>query len=146
MAQKVRRKAKRGEAPTSDCLLLCDDVLISQGKNKHSLMGVIGGIGVTEFPAVLAGYVAYARFSNVYSGSKVEISLISADTEEPLFKARAEFPAQSDPLGVYTLVIQIKPFRVPAPGRYLFGAYHDGVAIATSPIIIQGLSDSQRAT
>ena len=137
---KRRKKVAKGhsEPPTSDCLLLCDDVLISQGKNKHSLMGVIGGIGVGGFPAVLHGYVAYARFSNVYSGQQIAIRFSSAASDEILFEATAEFPEQSDPLGVYTLVIPIQPFVVREEGRYLFGAYHNDVPVAASPIQIQG--------
>jgi hypothetical protein len=135
---KRRRKKAGGEAPTSDCVLLCDDVLISQGTGKHSLLGVIGGITVAGFPAVLGGYMAYARFSNVYAGQKITLKLISASTEESLLETEISFPAQSEPLGVYTVVTKVPHFIAREPGRYLFGAYHDGIPVATSPIVIVG--------
>lgn len=135
---KQRKKRRISEAPTSDCLLLCDDVLVSQGKNKHSLMGVIGAIGVTSFPSILGGYVAYARFSNVYAGQKINLKFTSAATDEVLFEGVAEFPGAHDPLGVYTLVVPIRPFTIKQPGRYIFGAYHDGIPIAASPVEIKG--------
>lgn len=133
-----RRKKAAGETPTSDCLLLCDDVLISQGKNKHSLIGVIGAVGVSEFPAILGGYVAYCRFSNVYAGRRITFRLSRAATDETLLEADAESPAQTDPIGVYTLILPLKAFVVREPGRYLFGAYDHGVPIAESPIQIEG--------
>jgi hypothetical protein len=134
-----RKKKAAGEAPTSDCLLLCDDVLVSQGKHKHSLMGVISIVGVPELPAVLGGYVAYCRFSNVYAGRKLKFKLSRASTDETLLQMDAEFPAETDPIGVYTLILALPPFAVREPGRYIFGAYDDGVPIAESPIQIQTL-------
>jgi hypothetical protein len=134
-----RKKKKLGlEGPTSDCLLLCDDVLISQGKNKHNLIGLIGGIAVRNFPAILEGYVAYARFSNVYGGQKITLKLSRGTDDATILEAEVPFPSQSDPLGVYTIVIPVPAFKVEEPGRYLFGAYHNGVPVASSPIIIQG--------
>ncbi len=92
------------EAPTSSCLLLCDDVLVSQGRQKHFLQGIIGVVGVTQLPAVIGGYVAYVRLSNVYASQKVTINFEEADTQEVLFEFEVGFPEKGDPLGVYTLV------------------------------------------
>ena len=65
-------------------------------------------------------------------------SLTRAATDESLLEANAEFPAETDPIGVYTLILPLKPFVVREPGRYLFGAYDHGVPIAETPIQIHG--------
>jgi hypothetical protein len=137
---KRKKKPKSGvESPTSSCVLLCDDVFVSTGKGKHTLSGIIGGVGVSSFPATLGGYVAYVRLSNVYSGGqKILLKLSAADTDQTLMEREEKLPHDSDPLGVYTLVIPVPAFRVTVGGRYIFGAYHNGVPIAVSPIIIQG--------
>jgi hypothetical protein len=139
MAKRQRKPRSGVESPTSDCVLLCDDVVVSQGKNKHTLVGIIGGIGVPRFPAVIGGYVTYVRLSNVYGGGqKITLRFSFAATDETIMETEARFPANSDPLGVYTLVAPIPQFVVAIGGRYIFGAYHNGVPIATSPILING--------
>jgi hypothetical protein len=136
MARKKVKKNGGVEAPTSSCILLCDDVLISQGRNKHVLQGIIGVIGVATLPAVLGGYVAYIRLSNVYGSQQVTVQLEDAETSGVLFAFDAAFPAQSDPLGVYTLVVPIRPFAVEKVGRYLFSVIYGGVPIASTPVLI----------
>jgi hypothetical protein len=126
------------ESPTCNCLLLCDDVLISGGRGKHYLQGVIGMLGAAEFPATIGGCVAYIRLSNVYADQKVSINLLNTRTEEIIFEFEAGFPDRSDPLGVYTLVVPIPPFVIAEPGRYLFNALHNNAPIAQSPIVVKG--------
>lgn len=143
---KRRKKPRSGvESPTSDCVLLCDDVLISQGKNKHSLVGVIGTIAVAGFPAVIGGYVSYVRLSNVYSGGqKISLRLSSAKNDETIMEAETGLPVQSDPLGVYTFITPLPLFQITEEGRYLFGVYHNGVPIATSAILVQGPAEEKQ--
>lgn len=137
---KRKKKPKSGvESPTSDCVLLCDDVVQSVGKGKHTLVGIIGGVKVPQFPATIGGYVAYVRLSNVYGGGqKIVLRLSVADTDQMIMETEAVFPPQTDPLGVYTLVVPVPVFRVLVGGRYIFGAYHNTIPIASSPINIIG--------
>ena len=145
MAKSKRKRSGGIESPTSDCVLLCDDVLVSQGKHKHTLAGLIGTILVPAFPAIIGGYVAYVRLSNVYSGGqKVTLRLSLASTDDTIMETVSVLPKESDPLGVYTLIAPIPAFVVHEPGRYLFGAYHNGVVpIATSPILLQGPTEEK---
>jgi hypothetical protein len=134
----AKRKSNPGtESPTCNCILLCDDVLVSVGKGKHFLQGVIGVIAVTKLPAVLGGYVAYVRVSNVYPAQVIEIKLERASDGAVLLDARPTFPPHPDPLGVYTFLAPVPPFRVEEPGRHLFTAYHNGVPFAQTPIEIR---------
>jgi hypothetical protein len=117
-------------------LLICDDVLVSQGKGKHFIQGVIGTIVARSFPAVIGGYVAYVRLSNVYPKAKLRIALVSADSDDEIFAFDVQADEKADPLGVVTLIIPIPPFTIDHPGRYIFCGKHDGVPFATTPISI----------
>lgn len=132
-----KKKGAVPETPTCNCALLCDDVLVSQGRGKHTLNGIIGAIGVEKLPAVLGWYVTYVRISNVYGEQRVIVNLEEAGTGEPVFEFEAKMPEQADPLGVYTLVVPVPPFRVERAGRYMFNAKSGGEILAQSPIIIQ---------
>lgn len=136
MAKRKPKKKATGEPPTCNCLLLCDDVLVSQGKGKHFLQGIIGAIGVPGLPVMLGGYVAYVRLSNVYGSQEVTLQLEEAATEEVLFGMNVKLGAQTDPLGVYNLMIPVPPFVVHRAGTYLFTAVHQGMPITYTPIVI----------
>jgi hypothetical protein len=111
-------------------------VLISQGKAKHFLQGIIGTIVVPALPAVIGGFVAYVRLCNVYDGQSISLTFENAGSAEILFRFDAELPARSDPLGVYTMILPIPAFEVHERGRYIFSAMHRGIPFAQSPILI----------
>jgi len=146
MAKARKKKRSEAESPTSDCLLICDDVLVSHGKDKHFLQGIIGTIIVRSLPATIGGYVAYVRLTNVYPSQSISLTFEDADSNEELFRFNANLPQKSDPLGVYTLVLKIPPFGVTHPGRYIFCARHGGVPFAQSPIrivLLEEISDEK---
>jgi len=133
---KARTPARPTEDPTCNCALLCDDVLISQGRGKHSLEGVIGAIAVTELPAVIGGFVTYVRLSNIYRDQVVSVSLDHADTGESVFEFEATLPSKTDPLGICTLIVPTPTFEIRSAGRYIFAVKSRGVPLAQSPINI----------
>ena len=134
----ARRKGSVPEHPTCNCALLCDDVLESKGRGKHNLIGIIGAILTPQFPAVLGGYVAYVRLSNVYGRQKVTIGLDDTASDEKVFEGGIDLPDIKDPLGGYTLVPPIPGFRIERPGRYMFSVKSGGIPLAESAILIQG--------
>jgi hypothetical protein len=115
---------------------------MSQGKGKHFLQGIIGAIGVPELPAIIGGFVAYVRLSNVYTGQNVKLTFENAQGEA-LFEISPPFPSQADPLGVHTLIIGIPPFPISEAGRYMFVANHGGIPIASSPVAIRVAQPAQ---
>jgi hypothetical protein len=135
---KSRKKATRGEAeaPTSSCLVICDEVLVSVAHGKHLLQGVINEINVPVVPIALGPFAAYIRLTNVYGGSEIRISLCKADDDEDVFAFPAKAPEVSSPLQSHTLIIRIPPFAIEESGRYIFSASHAGVPFAQSPIQI----------
>ncbi|MBL8745243.1 MAG: hypothetical protein JNK58_02685 [Phycisphaerae bacterium] len=142
MAKTRSKKGKRElpETPTCNCILLCEDVEISQGKGKHTLHGVIGTIVVPGLPTVLSsfpnGYVAYVRVQNVHGHKMLEVSLEEAATREPVFMFKADLPAKKDPLDLYTVCVPVIPFVIERDGLYWFTAMCEGSILAQSPIRI----------
>ena len=117
--------------------MLCDDVVMSMGRHKHNLIGLINGLAVPELPAMIGGYMAYVRGSNVYGEQAIRLVLEYADTEEEVLAIEGQFSKNSDPLSVYTLVVQLPAFKVEREGRYLFSAKHDGVPIAQMSLTVK---------
>lgn len=121
---------------TCDCALLCDDVLESHVKGKHSLMGIIGGIVVPSLPFPFGPCMCYVRLANLVTAKQVTLSLENADTAEILLSFQVEVPEQDHPLGVCTIVAPIPQFLIEKAGRYLFSAKSDGLPLAQSPIAV----------
>ena len=142
MAKKRQRRSKDSppETPTCNCVLLCDDVVVS-AKGKHTLIGIIGTIFVQKIPAIIGGYVAYVRISNVYQSQSVRVSLDHADSGKSAFEFNVPLQ-QADPLGVYTVIAPIPAFSVDAVGRYVFQAESRGEILAQSPIAIMNLGQA----
>lgn len=132
-----KRKARSVVPPTCNCIILCDDVVTSVGRNKHNLIGLINGINVPELPAVLGGFMAYVRGSNVHGEQTIRLTLEAADNEEEILGLEGQFTKETDPLSVYTVVLKLPPFKVEREGRYLFSAKHNGVAIAQMSLNIR---------
>lgn len=135
--KRLGRPTKKTEPPTCNCVLLCDDVLVSHAKGKHYLQGIIGVIVVPQLPATIGGYMAYVRVSNVYGTQKLRVSLDHGGSGEHLFAMEVQLPDKQDPLGLFTVVAKLPPFEVTEEGRYMFSAWSDGVQLAQSPIKIQ---------
>lgn len=142
MAKRRGKKSEKNEIepPTSDCLLLCDDVLASKRTGKHNLIGVIGTIVTPKLPHEIGGYVAYIRFANVYSGQKIVLTFKPASDEaSPLFQIEFETPNNSNPLSIATLQFKIPMFVVECDGRYKFQAEHAGVPFVSTTIMIRSI-------
>lgn len=137
MARQRRSKGSLPESPTCNCVLLCDDVIISQGKGKHTLVGVIGTIGVAGLPAVLAGSVAYIRIQNVYGSQRLVARFEFAKDNRTLFEFEVELTGDPDPLNVFNIIVPIRPFKVLEPGMYWFSILSGGAVLAQTPILIQ---------
>lgn len=130
--------ARVGEPPTSSCLVICEDVIRSSVRGSHTLVTVINGLSATHFPDTAGPFVAYIRLANVYPNQNLLLKFTNAATDEELFKFIAMSPQESDPLGNHTLILRIPAFEIPAAGRYVFSAVHNGVPFATSVIEVKG--------
>ena len=122
------------EPPTSSCLLLCEDILLSPSRDKHYLHGVIGKITAPKLPATIGPFSAYVRLSNVYANQQIRIEFSHSSSNDPIFSLQALSPQVSDPLAVHTMILAIPPMKLKKPGRYIFSASHAGVPFATTAI------------
>lgn len=137
MAKKKRKPAGPSVSPTCSCLLMCDDVVVSHGRDKHRLEGIIGTMAVPWVPHPVRGGVVYVRVSNVHQRQRITVRLGHADDDHgALWEIEAEIVNLNAPLDVHTLVAKMPPFVVEKPGRYLLEARYNGVAIASVPINI----------
>lgn len=134
--RKPRKRGRPKEAPTCNCALLCEDVLVSQARGKHMLHGVINVIFVPQLPSVVGPFVTYVRISNVYPNQTIHVSFERAEDGEKVFEFAAEPPERPDQLGVYTFVVTTPPFRLEQDGRYIFSVRSDGTPLAESPISV----------
>lgn len=132
-----RKRHVKGVPPTCNCIMLCDDVVVSAASNKHNLVGLINGIAVRELPAVLGGYMAYVRGTNVHGEQVIRLVLESADDEEEILAIEGKFTKETHPLSVYTVMLKLPAFKVERAGRYLFSAKHNGVPIAQMSLDIR---------
>lgn len=123
--------------PTCSCLVLCDDVVISHGLDKHRLDGIIGAITVPWVPHPAGGGVVYVRVSNVRQNLSLTVRLVSAEDDQPLWEIEAEILNRNEPLHVHTLVARVPEFLVSKQGKYVLEARHKGVPIASVPITIR---------
>lgn len=140
MAKKPPASTRRAPSvsPTCSCLVLCDDVVVSHGRDKHRLEGIIGAMNVPFVPHPVAGGVVYARVSNVHQNQRLTVTLVRADDDhQPLWEIEAEIVNRNEPLDVYTLMARVPPFMVKHAGRYLLEARHKGIPIASVPIMIR---------
>jgi hypothetical protein len=145
MAKRAKKKLAGGEPPMCNCLLLCDDVIVSHGRDKHVLQGVIGTIGLKGIPAVSGGHVVYLRLSNVYPNSKITVSFTNAETDQQLWEFKAEFVAGTQPLGVHTMIVRVPPFQVNKAGRHMLAVNHNGIPIVQTPITVHDVGSTDGA-
>lgn len=139
MAKKQRptgARPRRYDPPTCNCLLLCDDVIISHLMQKHVLQGVVGAVLVASVPAAIGPFVAYIRLSNVHSSEQIDFSFVNSEDNAVLLAFNAKSPEKSDPLGVYTFMVNIPRIPVEKEGRYLFEAKSREELLAQTPVLV----------
>jgi len=139
MAKKKVKKDRVPVAPTCSCLLLCEDVVVSHGTDKHMLQGVIGQITVPSLPTTLGGFVVYIRLSNVHAKQTVKVRFEHADSGEVLWELVAEVINQLDPLQVHTLIARVNAAKIEQAGRYILSANYDGLPVAQTPVLVHNL-------
>jgi hypothetical protein len=129
---KRKKKATRhtSESPTSSCLLLCEDVIVKYGQQRHFLEGIVSEMYTPSLPLQTGPSVAYIRMSNVYPNQKITLRFAHLETEDVVFELYVQAPPNSDPLKNQNIIAPIRPFMIHHSGRYIFSAMHNEVAFA----------------
>ena len=145
MAKKKRPVAKKiAEAPTSSCLIFCEDVTISVGKQLHTLHGVITDMYIPQLPALTGVGVVYMRLRNVYANQQFSLRFANLDSSEVLFEFGAQSGEASDPLGNHVIILNVPPFIMPCAGRYVFSAVHGDTTFAECVINVIGSDQREK--
>lgn len=143
--RRSRAKAAAPETPTCHCLLICDDVLESKARRKLTLVGVVDGVLATKFPALVGGFVVYARLSNIYGDQKVYLEIGRADETGPKLQCPAIVKAR-DPLGVATIITTVPAIPVDRPGRFMLSLmWHNQAIIQQMGFQIVGATEQEDA-
>jgi hypothetical protein len=121
---------------TCNCALLCDDVLQSHIKGKHTLVGIIGAIVTPSVPTAFGPCMCYVRLANLVTAKTIVVSLEHADSAEEVLSFQVDVPEQDHPLGVCTIVAPLPPMALDKAGPYLFSVKSDGFLLAQSPIAV----------
>lgn len=142
MAKRKKKATKNtSEAPTSSCLLLCEDVTVSLRNNLHTLHGVVSEMFVPRVPTMSGVGVAYIRFSNVYANQQIVLTIEHAETQKRVYIFPTQAPPDSDPLGNIVIILRIPPFEISHSGRYIFSANHNDISFAECVITVRAPSD-----
>jgi hypothetical protein len=147
MAKKRKNaKKKTGEAPTFSCILLCEDVTVSYGSDKHNLYGIVSEMFSPFLPFQTGRAVAYVRLSNFYANQRILIRFAHVETGDVIFEIPAIASKDSNPLTNHIIIAPVFPFVISRSGRYIFSALHDDIAIAECVITVKTLQDGQEIT
>jgi hypothetical protein len=131
---KKKVQPSEAEPPTSSCLLICEDILVSPSRDKHYLQGVISKIVVPKLPVTIGPLAAYVRLSNVYGSQQIEIAFSGGGEDKPIFSFVATSPPSSNPLETQTIMLGLPVIKLKKPGRHVFSASHGGVPFATTNV------------
>jgi hypothetical protein len=140
----AKRKGKAtkftSEPPTASCLLLCEEVTVKYGLDKHILEGIISEMNAPGLPFMTGPGVAYVRMSNVYPNQKMTLRFAHLETAEVVFELSIQAPPNSDPLRNQIIIAPIRPFVIYHSGRYMFGAIHNDIPFAECMIEVKAPS------
>ena len=125
--------------PSVLAILLCDSIIVEQGSNKKTLVGVFTHVNAASFPALLKmGF--YARLTDLEGDYRFEVRIVrlEGNAEDLMAGAETEFKAD-DRLAILDLALNLPPMPFPGPGRYEFQLFADSVYIGRATLYLQPL-------
>jgi len=113
--------------PSVLAILLCDWIIIEQGTEKKTLVGVFENLKSTGFPVVRPmGF--YARLTDLEGHYHFTLRIVRLNGDKEDFMAGAEFNFKSDDrLGTLELALNLPAVPFTEPGRYEFQLSADGI-------------------
>lgn len=126
----MSKKETRANKPVPQCLamILCDQIIVEQGTNKHVLIGTFSQISVAKLPAVHPAmwvFIALTEGRGEYNGL---LKLLHAETNQVLFEAAGPLGFEN-PLQVLEIRMLIPPIRFEEPGVHCLDLYVDGAQV-----------------
>jgi len=120
--------------PTLLAILICDQVVQDPATGKHSLLGMFSRISAAEFPCVHLQLHVFASLTGGHGAATGLLWLVrkGAESAAPILETSGsvEFP---EPQAIVGLIFNVVNLSLPAPGRYSFDFYCNGVLLGSAP-------------
>ena len=108
--------------PTVTAMLVCDQIVVEQGTNKKSLIGVFEVINALGFPTFVPRLSVYVRL--VDASGKYPFKLRLVKLKDETMVADVDLEANiSDQAHASELVFNFIGLGIPEPGKYEFQLY-----------------------
>jgi hypothetical protein len=115
--------------------LLCRDVAIVPGAATMSLVGLFNARSYSQWPSPLDPFFFYALLVGGEGDGLLEFVVLSATTEQMIYRYRRWYTIPGPDLPVHLL--RIKRCVFPLPGRYLVSLRFDGEILTQRPLDVQ---------
>lgn len=115
-------------------ILLCDQIIVEQGTNKKSLIGLFDRLHTQEVPATRRlGF--FARLTDLEGTYNFEIRVVYLGHEEESVGTVkiSDFQIQ-DRLGMVDIALNLPPVPFPRFGRYEFQLFADDVYLGRAVV------------
>jgi hypothetical protein len=117
-------------------LLTADKVIIEQGNQKKSLIGVFSNFIANEVPAIFPPWFIYGAVTNIEGKHSFSLNLIHSESGHVLLSRGGEIESK-DPRKVVEIVIQVVNVQFHQFGVYTLQLNFDGKEILSRNIRVQ---------
>ena len=113
-------------------MLVCDQVIVDQGTQKKSLIGIFENVNAVQFPTPL-NCAVYARIADAEGHYKFRLRLVSLKDESLLGQVdfEGDVKTQAEPA---ELALHLAGLLLPEPGKYEIQLYANDVFLARTTI------------
>jgi hypothetical protein len=122
--------------PVPLALGLCDVVWRQPATGKRFVLGWIGGIASTEFPAKLSPLGIFVDLTNGRGKPTIRIQMIDVDEERPPIWEHSLEADFGSPKVIAELDLMIGTIEFPEPGEYRLQVFSDDQFIVERPFTV----------
>jgi uncharacterized protein DUF6941 len=123
--------------PSVLAILLCDWIIVEQGTEKKTLVGLFNNLNASAFPTgQRVGF--YARLTDLEGDYRFQIRIVRLveESEEVMGGAEAPFRAD-DRLAILEMAVNLPFVPLVAPGSYEFQLFSDDVYLGRATLNVQ---------
>lgn len=110
--------------------LICDVAAADPSTHKQNLIGVFDKINVAAFPTARP-FSLYLKLADAVGRYKLDLRFVRVETREVLARVEGDLQAR-DRLSSQDLSINFAPLPIPAPGRYEFQVWANGMFLGST--------------
>jgi hypothetical protein len=103
--------------PVGIALVVCDDVY-RDSTGKCALIGLFNRINTDRLPAKHPKLRVFVSITEVTRFTECRLSIVHAQTEEPILDMRGQMPDGPPPTRVFDMVFELPGLEFPAAGSY----------------------------